>query len=76
MTYQNILSEAVALTGTAQATPILKVISTGSANATINAKFYGASTAIDVVLAPGVVLEAPMAEAKVTGTDAAAVGFR
>lgn len=76
MTYQNVLSEAVQLSGTPQATPILKVISTGTGNATINAKFYGATTAIDVVLAPGVVLEAPMASAKVSGTGAAAVGFR
>lgn len=76
MTYQNVLTEAVALTGSAQSEPILKVISTGTGNATINAKFYGAADAIDVVLAPGVVLEAPMAEAKVSGTGAAAVGFR
>lgn len=76
MTYQHVLTEAVALTGTAQTTPILKVISTGTANATINAKFYGAAAAIDVILAPGIVLEAPMAEAKVSGSGAAAVGFR
>lgn len=76
MTFNHVLSEAVVLTGTAQSTPILKVISTGTANATINAKFYGSATAIDVVLAPGIVLEAPMASAKVSGTGAAAVGFR
>lgn len=77
MNYQNILSEVVVLSGTAQSTPILRVISTGSANATITAKFYGSNTNTSIVLAPGVAIEAPMASAKITaGSGVAAVGFR
>lgn len=71
------LSEALPLTGTAQSTAVFKVISTGSATATLNCKLYGSATAVNIPLAPGVVFEADMREAKITtGTGISVIAFR